>query len=320
LKASRVTIRAAVEPAWKSSVFATDGAAAAASTVIPNHASQRRQGMPYVTVGHENSSSIDIYYEDHGQGRPVVLIHGFPLSGASWEKQLPVLLESGHRVITYDRRGFGRSSQPTIGYDYDSFAHDLNVIMETLDLADIVLVGFSMGTGEVTRYLANYGSGRVRQAVLAGPIPPFLLKTDDNPEGVDQGVFDGIMNAIASDRPAYLTAFLNDFNNVDVLGPERISDGALRAQWTVAAGASSVATFRCVPTWLTDFRKDVAKNDVPTLVVQGTEDRILPIDSTGRRLPALLKDCTMVEIEGGPHNIAWTHAEEFNDALLNFLK
>jgi non-heme chloroperoxidase len=276
--------------------------------------------MPYVTVGHENSSSIEIYYEDHGQGRPVVLIHGFPLSGASWEKQLPMLLESGHRVITYDRRGFGRSSQPIIGYDYDSFAHDLNVIMETLDLIDTVLVGFSMGTGEVTRYLANYGSGRVRQAVLAAPIPPFLLKTDDNPEGVDQSVFDGIMNAIASDRPAYLTAFLNEFNNADVLHPERISDEALRAQWTVGAGASGIATFRSVPAWLTDFRKDVAKNDVPTLVVQGTEDRILPIDSTGRRLPDMIKDCTMVEIEGGPHNIGWTHAEEFNDALLSFLK
>jgi non-heme chloroperoxidase len=276
--------------------------------------------MPYVTVGHENSSSIDIYYEDHGQGRPVVLIHGFPLSGASWEKQIPVLLESGHRVITYDRRGFGRSSQPTVGYDYDTFAHDLNVIMETLDLVDTVLVGFSMGTGEVTRYLASYGSGRVRQAVLAGPIPPFLLKTDDNPEGVDQSVFDGIMNAIAADRPAYLTAFLNEFNNVDVFRPERISDEALRAQWTVAVGASGVATFRCPPTWLTDFRQDVGKNDVPTLVIQGTEDRILPIDSTGRRLPDLIKDCTLVEIEGGPHNIGWTHAEVFNDALLNFLK
>ncbi|MFF1920360.1 alpha/beta fold hydrolase [Streptomyces sp. NPDC058221] len=275
--------------------------------------------MPYITAGRENSAGIELYYEDHGEGRPVVLIHGFPLNGASWEKQLPVLLSAGYRVITYDRRGFGRSDRPTAGYDYDTFASDLDAVMETLDLQDAVLVGFSMGTGEVTRYLANHGSQRVSLAALVAPVPPFLLKTDDNPEGVDQSVFDGIMSAIVADRPAYLTEFLDAFNNADVLGGTRISDQALRSQWTVAAGAAAHATLACVPTWLTDFRDDLPKNDVPTLIVQGDEDRILPIDSTGRRLPDLIRDSRLVEIAGGPHNIGWTHAEDLNTALLGFL-
>ncbi|MFI6858690.1 alpha/beta fold hydrolase [Streptomyces sp. NPDC050421] len=275
--------------------------------------------MPYITVGRENSAGIELYYEDHGTGRPVVLIHGFPLNGASWEKQLPVLLGAGYRVITYDRRGFGRSDRPTDGYDYDTFAADLNAVMEKLDLQDAVLVGFSMGTGEVTRYLGNHGSGRVGLAVLVAPVPPFLLKTDDNPEGVDQSVFDGIISAIVADRPAYLTDFLDAFNNTDQLGGTRISEQALRSQWTVATGAAAHATLACVPTWLTDFRDDLPKNDVPTLVVQGDQDRILPIDSTGRRLPDLIRDSRLVEIAGGPHNIGWTHAEELNTALMGFL-
>ncbi len=275
--------------------------------------------MPYVSVGKENSGSIDLYYEDHGAGKPVVLIHGFPLSGHSWEKQTPVLLHAGYRVITYDRRGFGDSSQPTTGYDYDTFAADLNALMTKLDLRDVVLVGFSMGTGEVARYLGAYGSERVSKAVLLSPIPPFLLKTADNPEGVDGSVFDGIMKAIVADRPSYLSAFFSQFYNVDVLGGTRISDDAVRLSWNVAAGASATATLQCVPSWLTDFRPDLKKFDVPTLVVQGDQDRILPIASTGKRLPALIKDAQFVVIEGGPHAIGWTHAEEVNRALLDFL-
>jgi non-heme chloroperoxidase len=275
--------------------------------------------MPYLTVGKENSASIDLYYEDHGEGRPVVLIHGFPLSGQSWEKQALVLLDAGYRVITYDRRGFGDSSRPTVGYDYDTFASDLNTLMEELDLRDSALVGFSMGTGEVTRYLSTYGAGRVSRAVLLAPLQPFLLKTDDNPEGVDQSVFDGLMRAIVADRPAYLKAFLDDFYNVDKLGGTRISDQAWQLSWNVAAGASPKGTLDCVPTWLTDFRGDLPKIDVPILAVQGDEDRILPIDSTGRRLPALIKDLRFMEVAGGPHNIGWTHPEEVNQALLDFL-
>ncbi|GAA1283279.1 alpha/beta hydrolase [Pseudonocardia aurantiaca] len=275
--------------------------------------------MPFVTVGQENSGDIDIYYEDHGDGRPVVLIHGFPLSGHSWERQLLVLLDAGYRVITYDRRGFGRSSQPTVGYDYDTFTADLNTLVESLDLRDATLVGFSMGTGEVTRYLSTHGSDRVRTGVLLGAIPPFLLKTDDNPEGVDKEVFDGIMAAIVADRPTYLTDFLDNFNNVDKLGGTRISPQALQMSFNVAAGASAYATLTCVPTWLTDFRGDLPKIDIPMLMVHGTEDRILPIDATARRLPALIDGARLVEIEGGPHNIGWTHSEEVNRVLLDFL-
>jgi non-heme chloroperoxidase len=275
--------------------------------------------MPYVNVGQENSGSIDLYYEDHGTGTPVVLIHGYPLNGHSWEKQERVLLEAGYRVITYDRRGFGASSQPAVGYDYDTFAADLHALVEKLNLLDMVLVGFSMGTGEVTRYLGSYGSARVRKVALFAPLPPFLLKTADNPEGVDQSVFDGIMAAIVADRPAYLKAFLDDFYNVDKLGGTRISDQAWQLSFNVAVGASATATLACVRTWLTDFRRDLPKINVPMLVVQGDEDRILPIDSTGRRLPDLIKEVRFIEVVGGPHNIGWTHPEEVNKALLDFL-
>ena len=275
--------------------------------------------MTYVTVGEQNGAPIEIYYEDHGSGQPVVLIHGYPLNGHSWEKQERALLEAGYRVITYDRRGFGRSSQPTIGYDYDTFTADLHTLLEHLDLRDVLLTGFSMGTGEVTRYLGTYGSGRVRKAALLGAIPPFLLKTADNPAGVDGEVFDGIKAAIAKDRYAYLEDLFNDFYNVDVFGGSRISDRAWQASFVVAAGASPSATYACVDSWLTDFRHDLERVDVPTLVVHGTEDRILPISATAERLPALIDDVRLVRIEGGPHNIAWTHPEEVNRALLEFL-
>jgi non-heme chloroperoxidase len=275
--------------------------------------------MAKVTVGQENTDDIEIYYEDHGTGQPVVLIHGYPLDGHSWEKQERVLLEAGYRVITYDRRGFGQSSQPTIGYDYDTFAADLNTLLGHLELNDVVLVGFSMGTGEVTRYLGTYGSGRVRKAVLMGAIPPFLLKTGDNPEGVDQSVFDGIKAAVAADRPAYFKDFLDNFYNVDVLRPERISEQAWQNSFIVAVGASAHAAYACVDTWLTDFRADLPKIDVPVLLIHGDADRILPYASTAARLPGLIKDLTFVTVEGGPHNVAWTFPDVVNPALLAFL-
>jgi non-heme chloroperoxidase len=275
--------------------------------------------MPRVKVGVENGTDIEIYYEDHGSGHPVVLIHGYPLNGRSWERQQRELLAAGYRAINYDRRGFGLSSQPTTGYDYDTFAADLNVLLDHLALDEVDLVGFSMGTGEVTRYLGKYGSGRVRKAALLGAIPPFLLKTDDNPEGVDRSVFEGIKSAIVADRYAYFKDFLDNFYNVDKLGGTRISDQAWQASFNVAADASPYATFACVDTWLTDFRADLAKIDVPVLVVHGTEDRILPYESTAKRLPELVADLKLVSVKGGPHNIGWTHPEEVNPALLEFL-
>lgn len=275
--------------------------------------------MPYVKVGEENSSDIEIYYEDHGTGQPVVLIHGYPLNGASWEKQTRELLAAGHRVITYDRRGFGKSSQPTTGYDYDTFTADLNNLLERLDLRDIVLVGFSMGTGEVTRYLGTYGSERVSKAVLLGAIPPFLLKTEDNPQGVDRQVFEDIKAAVIADRPAYFKSFLDNFYNVDVLGGTRISDEAWQNSFIAAVSASAHAAYACVDTWLTDFRGDLAKFDVPTLLVHGDADRILPIDATANRLPELISDLRFEVVPGGPHNIAWTHPELVNRHLLDFI-
>jgi non-heme chloroperoxidase len=272
-----------------------------------------------ISVGIENEAPVEIHYEDHGSGRPVVLIHGYPLDGNSWERQERELLASDYRVISYDRRGFGRSSRPAVGYEYDTFAADLNALLEHLDVADVALVGFSMGTGEVTRYLGTYGSGRVRKAALLGAIPPFLLKTVDNPAGVDGEVFDGIKAAIAKDRYAYLEDLFNDFYNVDIFGGARISDRAWQASFVVAAGASPYATYACVDSWLTDFRGDLETFDVPTLVVHGTEDRILPISATADRLPAMIDDVRLVRVEGGPHNIAWTHPEEVNRALLEFL-
>jgi non-heme chloroperoxidase len=275
--------------------------------------------MPHVTVGAENNAPIEIHYNDHGSGRPIVLIHGYPLDGNSWERQERQLLANGYRVVTYDRRGFGRSSQPVMGYDYDTFAADLNVLLEHLDLSEVDLCGFSMGSGEVVRYLGAYGSARVRKAVLLGAIPPFVLKTDDNPEGVDGKVFDDIKAAIAGDRYAFFEGFLNNFYNVDVLGGTRISDRAWQASFNVAAGSSPFASYACVDTWLTDFRPDLAKIDVPVLVMHGTEDRILPFEVTAARLPALIADCTLTPVEGGPHNIAWTYPDEVNTALLTFL-
>jgi non-heme chloroperoxidase len=275
--------------------------------------------MSLLTVGTENSEDIQINYRDHGRGRPIVLIHGYPLDGNSWERQERVLLAAGYRVITYDRRGFGRSSQPVSGYDYDTFAADLNALLDHLELDDVILAGFSMGTGEVTRYIGKYGTSRVSKAAMFGVIPPFLLKADDNPEGVDGTVFDGIKAAVVADRYAYFKDFLDNFYNVDVLGGSKISDQAWQASFEVAAGASPYASYACVDTWLTDFRGDLPKFDVPTLVVHGTEDRILPFAATAARLPKLIEDVRLVSIEGGPHNVGWTHPDEVNKALMDFL-
>jgi non-heme chloroperoxidase len=275
--------------------------------------------MPKVVVGQENNADIEIYYEDHGSGQPVVLIHGYPLNGRSWEKQQRWLLNEGFRVIAYDRRGFGLSSQPTIGYDYDTYAADLNTLLEHLDVNDIVLAGFSMGTGEVTRYISKYGSARVQKAALLGAIPPFLLKTDDNPEGVDGSVFDGIKSAVLADRPAYFKDFLDNFYNVDQYMGTRISEQAWQASFITAVNASPFAAHACVDSWLEDFRDDLPKIDVPTLLIHGDADRILPYENTAKRLPGLIADLKFVTVEGGPHNIAWTHPDEVNAALMEFV-
>ena len=275
--------------------------------------------MSYIEVGKENSTSIHLYYEDHGSGQPIVLIHGYPLSSASWEKQIPVLLDAGYRVIAYDRRGFGKSSQPTSGYNYDTFAADLHALVTHLKLRDFALVGFSMGGGEVARYIGKYGSKDVSKAVIIGGVPPFLLKTADNPEGVDGAVFEGIQKAVAADRYAFFTDFFKNFYNTDVNLGKRVSEQAVQANWNVAAIASGTASLACVPTWHEDFRDDVAKIDIPTLVIHGDADRIVPISAAGHRTAKLITGAELVVIKDGPHNVAWTHPDEVNTALTNFL-
>ena len=275
--------------------------------------------MPYVSVGKENSGNIDLYYEDHGSGQPVLLIHGYPLSGASWEKQVPVLLGAGHRVISYDRRGFGKSSQPTTGYNYDTFVEDLHKLVKHLELRDFALVGFSMGGGEVARYLGKYGPKGVSKAVIISGVPPFLLKTPDNPEGVEGSVFEGIQKAVAADRYAFFTEFFKNFYNTDLLLNKRVSQQAVQASWNLAAGASATASLACVPTWHEDFRMDLNKIDVPALVIHGDADRILPITASGLRTAKLIKGARLAVVKDGPHCITWTHADEVNAELVSFL-
>src|SRR6266571_761841 len=282
--------------------------------------SRRRRGLSTVTVGQENSAPIEIYYEDHGSGKPVVLVHGWPLSGASWERQVAALLSAGHRVITYDRRGFGRSGRPASGYDYDTFAEDLHELVTKLDLRDVGLVGFSMGGGEVARYLGKYGSDRVSKAVFMSAVPPFLLKTANNPEGVDGAAFEGIKAGILADRPAFLSQFLKDFFNVDQLGGKLVSDQVVQMNWNIAAGASPKGTLDCVTAFSsTDFRNDLKHIDVPTLVIHGDADRIVPFAVSGRRTAELVEGAKLLAIEGAPHGLNWTHANKINPELVHFL-
>jgi len=275
--------------------------------------------MPYVSVGTENSGPIQLYYEDHGSGQPVVLIHGYPLDGSSWEKQTAVLLEAGKRVITYDRRGVGKSDRPTSGHDSDTYAADLSALVSALDLQDAVLVGFSMGTGEVARYISRYGSHRVAKAVFIGAILPFMLKTDENPGGFPQEAVDGMLDTIKADRYAFFTSFLQGFYNTEENLGTRISEEALRHSWQLATNMSPYTSVWAVATWFTDWRDDIDKIDVPALILHGTGDENVPIDLTSRVLAKMLPSASYVEIEGAPHGMLWTHGEEINKALLDFL-
>ncbi len=275
--------------------------------------------MASITVGRENGADIRLHVEGRGTGQPVVLIHGYPLDGSSWEKQTAALLEAGYRVVTYDRRGFGRSDGPSNGHDYDTYAADLSTVLEELDLRSAVLVGFSMGSGEIARYLSTYGTDRIARVASIGGLPPFLLRTDDNPDGVPQAVFDPLIAAARADRYAFFTSFFTGFYNLDENLGARISEEALAASKAIAYASSPIATVEAQRTWLTDFREDVKAYTVPTLIVHGTADNIVPIDHTARRLAKLLPHARFIEIEGAPHGLLWTHADEVNEALLEFL-
>lgn len=275
--------------------------------------------MAFLTVGKENTADIQLYYEDRGSGRPVVLIHGWPLNGASWERQTAALTAAGYRVITYDRRGFGASSKPLAGYDYDTLAKDTYHVLELLDLKDTTLVGFSMGGGEVARYMGKYNNGRVSKVAFTSSIAPALRKSGSNPEGVDPAIFEKIKGDIEKDRFAFIEWFLANFYNTDKL-KDRISDAAVHASFNVASGSSYHAFLNCVDAWLEDFRDDVKEIKVPTLVTHGDSDRILPIEATGARMAKLIPGAKYHVIKAGPHGCNWTHATEFNEALLKFLE
>jgi non-heme chloroperoxidase len=275
--------------------------------------------MAFLTVGKENSADIQLYYEDRGSGRPVVLIHGWPLNGASWERQTAALTAAGYRVITYDRRGFGASSKPLEGYDYDTLAKDTYHLLEALDLKDATLVGFSMGGGEVARYMGKYDNGRVSKVAFTASIAPALRKSGSNPEGVDPAIFEKIKQGIEKDRFSFIEWFLANFFNTDKLG-DRASPAVVHANFNVAAGSSYHAFLNCVDAWLEDFRDDVKEIKVPTLVMHGDADRILPIEATGARTAKLIPGAKYHVIKDGPHGCNWTHATEFNEALLKFLE
>ena len=275
--------------------------------------------MGTITVGHENSTPIELYYEDQGRGEPVVLLSGWPLDGRSWEPQVHALLEAGLRVIALDRRGFGRSSRPSVGYDFDTLAADLDTLLRALDLRDVTLVGFSLGTGELARYVGVYGTERLKRCVFIESLAPSFVKSPENPNGVDRAGVDAVRQAILDDRPAWLTGLLADFLNLDVYLGTRVSEETVRTAWDAGAGASPWATWACVLTWLEDFHEDIKRIDVPTLILHGTADRILSLEGQGRRLHAALPDARYVEIDGGPHVMCVTHAEEVNHELLAFL-
>jgi non-heme chloroperoxidase len=276
--------------------------------------------MSTISVGHENSASIELSYEDHGSGPPVVLLAGWPLDSRSWEPQLAKLVDAGHRVIVYDRRGFGQSSRPAAGYDFDTLAEDLHTVLVELDLSDVTLVGFSLGTGELARYVGSHGTGRLRACVFIESLAPSFAKSAENPNGADQAVVDTVQQAIAEDRFKWLTGLIGDLFNLDDNRGNRISDETVRATWNAAADASPIATWACPPGWLEDFGRDITQIDVPTLILHGTADRILPIDGQGRRLHAALPQAKYVEIDGGPHVMGVTHAQEVNHELLSFLR
>ncbi|HET7313928.1 alpha/beta hydrolase [Salinisphaera sp.] len=276
--------------------------------------------MAYIQVATENSAPVELYYEDVGAGRPVVLIHGWPLSGRSWENQVRPLVEAGYRVITYDRRGFGHSSQPWNGYDYDTLAADLNALMERLDLHDATLVGFSMGGGEVARYLGTYGGSRIAGAVFAAAVPPYLYQTDDNPEGgLDDATIEQFEAGVTGDRLAFMDDFSFKFFSTEEDGLW-VSEAARIYHRNLAWGASPKGTLDCIAAFgRTDFRADLARIDVPTLVIHGDADGIVPLEVSGQRTAESITDASLVVIQGAPHAVNATHVDEFNRALIEFL-
>ena len=273
--------------------------------------------MPYIKT--TAAPSTDLHYVDRGSGQAVVLIHGWPLSHRMWESQIAALTDAGYRCIAYDRRGFGDSGKPTAGYDYDTFASDLNDLMTQLDVRGALLAGFSMGGGEVARYIGRYGTSRVAKAALLGAVTPFLLKTPDNPDGVDKSVFDGMIAGVKKDRIAFLEQFFPNFYNYEA-GKGVSADLIPFSKW-IAWNASPLGTIECITAFgTTDFRADLKKFDVPTLIVHGDADRIVPFEISGKRAHEQIGGSQLEVIRGAPHGFAATHGERTSELLLGFLR
>lgn len=270
--------------------------------------------MPVITT----SDGTDLHVKDWGQGRPVVLIHGWPLNADSWEYQAVKLAEAGYRVVSYDRRGFGRSSQPWDGYDYDTLSDDLAAVIDGLGLEDATLVGFSMGGGEVARYMSRHGTG-VSQVVFVGSVVPGVLKSDSNPKGITRDVLEQMQAGLRKDRPAFLTDFLKDFYGQGLMSG--VSQPLLEWSRDMAMMASPRATLECVTAFgTTDFSGDVPHINVPSLIVHGTADKTVPIAATAQRLAPMLPDARLIEYSGAPHGLTATHADQLLGDLLEFLK
>ncbi len=276
--------------------------------------------MPYLdrTTG-TDLSDIKIYYEDYGTGKPIILIHGWPLSGAMWEYQVPVLIDAGYRVITYDRRGFGKSSRPYTGFDYSTMSHDLHELILKLELEGVTLVGFSMGGGEIAKYVDKYGTSNLSKLIFISSIAPYMLKTDDNADGVPASVFEDMKTAVKEDRSGFLKGFGENFVNYEQ-NIERVSDGQLDYNFNIAAAASPKGTLDCIDAFgTTDLRDPMKTIDVPTLFIHGDADEIVPLKPTSEAGHKLVKDSDLKIIKDAPHGLYLTHKEKLHQHLLEFL-
>ena len=275
--------------------------------------------MPFIKSPQNNAEPINIYYEDTGKGKPVVFIHGWPLSGAMWEYQVTQLPQQGLRCITYDRRGFGKSDWPFDGYDYNTLAGDLKALLDELDLKDVTLVGFSMGGGEIAKYFSLHGGARVSKVVLVSAVVPYMLQTKDNPDGVPQEMFDVMTKGMIDDRPGFMETFNKDFFGVSMID-HPVSDAFLANSLTQVMKSSPVATLQCAKSFSsTDFRQDVVKINVPTLIIHGDADKTVPIKATGEESAKLISNASFIVYEGEPHGLWYTAKERLNQDLCDFI-
>jgi len=275
--------------------------------------------MPYIKTTSQHNEEVNLYYEDLGSGQPVIFIHGWPLSGDMWEYQVQELVTHGIRCITYDRRGFGKSSRPLHGYDYDTFAADLNTVITELQLSSVVLVGFSMGGGEVVRYLSKYGTSNIAKAVLVSSVTPYMLKSDINPDGLDEEIFTDMLEKMKNDRIAFLDDFGKQFFSINLLN-HPVSAPLLEYYRTLGAQASPIATQECAKAFAqTDFREDLSSVNIPLLIIHGDSDKTVPIEASGSRTAAMIPAAEMIVYEGAPHGLFYTHRRQLNEHLLQFI-